>query len=261
VASVDVGPDRFYVLDVFRVVGGRDHAKFMHSHFATMRTEGLTLEPGPDYGHATQMRDFRHDAAATPGWNATWDVEDRYGYLPDGAKVHLRYTDLTAGAAVATAQAWVIQGGYGSSQETWLPRIMVRRTGDQEPLASCFVGVIEPYSKLSAIKTVARLVPTVDGQAMPDGNVALRVDLADGRADLLVALDVENPLNLRPRLTDGLVHVPAWGLVTDAELCLVRLDAAGQVEHVAQCGGTFVEVRGTRFDADQSANAARESDT
>jgi len=45
--------------------------------------------------------------------------------------------------------------------------------------------------------------------------------------------------------------------VTDAELYLVRLDAAGQVEHVAQCGGTFVEVRGTRFNAGQPANASR----
>ena len=54
-----------------------------------------------------------------------------------------------------------------------------------------------------------------------------------------MALDVENPLNLRPSRADGSVHVPAWGLVTDAELCLVRLDAAGQVEHVAQCGGTL----------------------
>ena len=260
VASVDVGPDSFYVLDVFRVVGGRDHAKFVHSHFGTLRTEGLTLEPGPDYGHATQMRGFRHDAAATPGWSVTWDVEDRYGYLADGAQVHLRYTDLTSGASVATAEAWVIQGGYGSSQETWIPRIMVRRTGEQEPLASCFVGVIEPYSKQAAIQAVTRLTPTVDGQAMPDGNVALRIDLADGRADLVVALDAENPLNLRPSLTDGSVRVPPWQLVTDAELCLVRLDAAGQVQHVARCGGTFVEVRGTRFDAEQPADAAQESE-
>ncbi len=258
VASVDVGPDGFYVFDVFRVVGGRDQAKFMHSHFGTLRTEGLMLDAGPDYGYATPMRDFRYDDAASPGWNTTWDVEDRYGYLADGAQVHLRYTDLTAGAAVATAQAWVIQGGYGSSQETWIPRIMVRRTGDQEPLASCFVGLIEPYSNQSAIQAIARIVPTVDGQAMPDGNVALRVDLADGRADLIVALDVENPLSLRPSRADGLVHVPAWELATDAELCLVRLDGEGQVQHVARCGGTFVEVRGTRFNADPPADAVRE---
>jgi hypothetical protein len=135
---------------------------------------------------------------------------------------------------------------------------MVRRASDQEPLASCFVGVMEPYSHQSAIQAVSRIVPTVDGQAMPDGNVALRVDLADGRADLVVALDVENPLNLRPSRADGLIQVPAWELATDAELCLVRLDAAGQVQHVDRCGGTFVEVRGTRFNADPPPDAARE---
>jgi len=103
----------------------------------------------------------------------------------------------------------VIQGGYGSSQETWIPRIMVRRTADQEPLASCFIGVIEPYSNQSAVQAVARLVPAVEGKAMPDGNVALRGDLADGRTDLVVALDAENPLNLRPSRADGSVHVSA----------------------------------------------------
>jgi hypothetical protein len=56
-------------------------------------------------------------------------------------------------------------------------------------------------------------------------------------------LDAENPLNLRPSLRDGSIRVQAWKLATDAELCLVRLDATGQVEHVARCGGTFVEVR------------------
>lgn len=254
VASVEATPDRFYVLDVFRVVGGKDHAKFMHSHFATLRPEGLKLEPGPEYGHGTQMRSFRHDTSATPGWSVTWDIEDRTRYLEEGAKIHLRYTDLTAGATVATAEAWVIQGSYDSSQETWIPRLMVRRTADQEPLASCFVGVIEPYAGQPSIKAITRLVPTVDGKPMPDGNVALQVDLTDGRTDLVMTLDTENPLNLRPSLKDGSVHVPAWGLVTDAELCLIRLDAAGQVEHVARSGGTFVEVRGERFHTDQPAH-------
>ena len=254
VASVDAGTGRFYVLDVFRVVGGKDHAKFMHSHFATLRAEGLKLEPGLDYEYGTHMRNFRHDTAPGPGWNVTWDIEDRYGYLTDGARVRLRYTDLTAGGAVATAEAWVIQGGYDSSQETWIPRLMVRRTADREPLASCFVGIIEPYSNQSAIQAVERLVPTVEGKAMPDGNVALRVDLADGRADLIVVLDTENPLNLRPSRADGAVQVSAWGLVTDAELCLVRLNAAGQVEAATRCGGTFIELRGQRFHTDQPAD-------
>ncbi len=69
-----------------------------------------------------------------------------------------------------------------------------------------------------------------------------------------MALDTENPLNVRPSRTDGAVQVPAWGLVTDAELCLVRLNAAGQVEHAARCGGTFIAVRGQRFHSDSPAH-------
>ena len=45
VALVDVSELESYVLDVFRVVGGTDHAKFQHSHFGTIETTGLTLKP------------------------------------------------------------------------------------------------------------------------------------------------------------------------------------------------------------------------
>ncbi|HET6454870.1 MAG TPA: heparinase II/III family protein, partial [Armatimonadota bacterium] len=62
VAMVDTSEKDSYILDVFRVVGGKDHAKFTGSHFGTITTQGLTLKPAPDYGYGTQMRNFQVDA-------------------------------------------------------------------------------------------------------------------------------------------------------------------------------------------------------
>jgi len=112
---VDVSPEAFYVVDLFRVAGGADHTKFVHSHFGALTTSGLALEPAPDYGHGAQMRNFRMDPAPAQGWRAEWAVEDRYELVPDRPPVHVRYTDLTNGAQAGTAEAWVVAGIYNSS--------------------------------------------------------------------------------------------------------------------------------------------------
>jgi short-chain Z-isoprenyl diphosphate synthase len=54
-----IDEDDFYILDYFRVVGGSDHAKFVHSGFGTMTTHGLVLSPGEDFGYGTLLRNFQ----------------------------------------------------------------------------------------------------------------------------------------------------------------------------------------------------------
>ena len=46
---VDVSDEDSYVLDVFRVAGGRDHAKMLHPNFGTPTVTGLELSPLPDF--------------------------------------------------------------------------------------------------------------------------------------------------------------------------------------------------------------------
>ena len=244
VAMVDISDDDAYVIDLFRVIGGKDHAKFMHSHFGRIATTGLSLEPGKPYGHGTQMRNFQTDPAPKPGWRVDWTAEDRYEYLPKGAQVHLGYTDLTTGASASTAEAWVIMGIYNSMAETWVPRIMIRRQADAAPLASTFVGVIEPYGKRSSIAKVQRLpLETASGRAYPDTNAAVEVTLADGRRDLVVAADVENPRKLTPsRAADGALVQKDWQLRLDGELCMVRRNAAGKVSRIVLCRGKSLGV-------------------
>ena len=182
VALVDISPADSYVLDVFRVAGGRDHARFMRGHFGSLTMPGLALERRPDYGFGTQMRDFRGAPGARPGWRADWTIEDRYGYRPAGGDLHLRLTDLTSGAQAATAESWISASrGYDDVAETWIPTVMVRRQTDAGPLASTFVAIIEPYEGRPLIQSVRRL-PLRDaaGAELPDALCRPR-DHARGR--------------------------------------------------------------------------------
>lgn len=252
VATID-GSDRdFYLLDVFRVVGGTDHAKFTHGHFGRVTTNGLSLEPCDDYGNGTQMRSFRCDPKPSPGWSVDWTIDDRRHLLPTGSDVHLRYTDLTTDAQAATCEAWVQVGLYDSMEEAWIPRVLTRRQAKQTPLASTFVSVIEPYDRTSRIAAIRRLpLETEAGETYPDANVAVEVQLADGRRDLVIAMDIENPTGQSPSLKghEVVVRIPsvpkgkAETIVrTDADLSAVRLGPGGNATRVAVCHGTHLQL-------------------
>ena len=242
IALVDISDRDCYVLDVFRVVGGTDHAKFTGSYFGAITTEGLSLKPAADYGFGAQMRNFMGDLSAKPGWSVDWKIQDEYKVLPPGADVHFRYTDLTRNAQAYTAEAWISTSKYyNTATDAWIPRIMVRRQSSEAPLASTFVAVMAPYEKASAIAEIRRLaLETPEGIAYPDSFAAVEVRLADGRRDLLISADAENPLGLKP--ARGVIVQKDWSLRTDAELCMVRLSKDGKVEYVSLCNGSFVTV-------------------
>jgi hypothetical protein len=242
VGLVDLSPKDFYAVDIFRVVGGRDHARFFHSYFGTMTTEGLALTPGGEYGKDTLLQNFRTDPHAKPGWQADWQVEDKLKLLPAGANIHLRHTDLTTDAAASVTESWVNIGNFNSKNETWIPTILTRRQSDA-PLASTFVAVIEPYEGNSKIKATRRLtLQTPAGIAYHDNYVAIEVELIDGRRDLIIAADIADPLNRTPSLAqDKMMIQPDWGVRTDAELVIVRRDAQGRIIHIAMCRGRVLE--------------------
>ena len=225
-----------------------DHAKFMHSHFGTITTRGLELEPAPDYDPRTIMRNFKRDPDPETGWSATWDIEDRYGYLPAGTEVHLRYTDLTSHAEAYTCEAWVTKGLYGTSKEAWIPRLMVRRAPQGE--TSTFVAVIEPYGTASSIAQIRRL-PLVadDGRSYPDTCVAVEVRFVDGQRDLFVTADTENPMGLSPAQAENRVLVQQdWDLRLDGDTCLIRRDRRGRVIRVAACRARTVAAGNCRLE-------------
>ena len=223
VVMVNISDDDAYLLDVFRVAGGKIHEKYMHSHFGTVETTGLTLEPAPDHKPGGEMRNFRKDPSPEPGWSVTWNVKDEYNYLPPKTPVHLRYTDLTEDTEASMCEAWITKGSYESGEEAWIPRVQVRRHNPQGNLESTFVAVIEPYGAMSNIEQIRRLLVTdAAGAELSDLFVAVELRLQDGRRDLIVA-NCADPDGKPPAL-----KVPDWDFATDADLCVVRKDRNGK---------------------------------
>ncbi len=221
---VDTVGEDFYVLDVFRVVGGNDHAKFTRSSFSQLSTPDLRLEPAPDYGNQTLTRNFRVHRNAAAGWTADFKIEDRYHYLPPGAEVHLRYTDLTSNADAYTAESWTVRNAT-STEQFWIPTLVTRRQSQDAPLSSTFVSVLEPCGRQSRIRSMRRLkLETPRGVAYGDAHVAVEVRLSDGRRDILILADVENPLSLSPSLAKDRVMVQKeTGVRASGEFLFKRL--------------------------------------
>ncbi|MBI2439819.1 MAG: heparinase II/III family protein [Lentisphaerae bacterium] len=241
VVRVDVSPEDSYALDVFRVQGGRDHVKFVHGACGTLVVSGLRLAPAPSYGQLSTMRNFQVDSAPAPGWSTDWAMEDIFRYLPPGADIHLRYTDFTTGAEVSTCEAWAIAGHYNATEERWFPRVLVHHRAEHEPLATTFVGVLEPYANQRVLAGIRRLaLHAADGAALDDRHAAIEATLADGRRDLLLTLDTDAPTR------DGFVAQREWEVETDAELAVLRRDERGRPQMVALA-------RATRFKAEYLA--------
>ena len=231
---VDLDDERFYVVDVFRVRGGRDHTKFQQSHYGTLSTTGLTLAQGEEYGSDTQTRNFTMDPSAKPGWMAEWRFEDRFKMLAEPANVGMRYWDFTSGGVAGTSEAWLVAGGYDETSEMWIPRVTVRRMNDgSAPLESTFVAVVEPWRTSPLIQSVRRVeIKSSDGAVLGDTEVALEIALPDGSRDLIVVRDPES------FVTAPLASCSEHRLISDGQLALLRLDAEGHVRHAAVALGT-----------------------
>ena len=68
-----------------------------------------------------------------------------------------------------------------------------------------------------------------------------KIRLADGRRDVLIARDVEKPLDQAGR-SAGVIVQPTTGIRIDGQLGFVRFDAAGKPQRVVLCLGKSLEV-------------------
>jgi hypothetical protein len=232
VALCDAGQGA-YVVDVFRVKGGSEHVKFQQGHFGTLEVAGVALQPEPDFGHETQMRAFRAASMPESGAQILWTVQDRLKLLPPGRAVMLNHWELTRDAHVGTCEGWLALGGYNATEEFWIPRLFVRRRG--QDLASTFVAVMEPHTGSPAVRSVRRL----DGPSANDGTVALEIVRSDGLRDILIIADAEAPR----------IAIAAGSVRMQGDLCRVTLDSAGHTVRLAAIGCTQVSAPGIEMNA------------
>lgn len=223
---VRTGPDTFCVVDLFRVRGGSDHARFVHGPFGAFATDGLRAAPAPDYGHDTLLRAFDADPNPNPGWSAAWTPDDRHGTRTPGPPVVLRLTDFTRGATAATCEAWVAGEGITKPVENWIRSVMVRRQGPA-PLASAFVAILDVHRGAPGARALRR-----HGD---DPDPILTWERADGGRDTVWVRDADGARETT--LPDG------RRLGTDGAVVALRRDRAGR-ESAFVGGGTSVTIDG-----------------
>ncbi len=153
VALIPVDEGRAYVVDLFRVKGGKVHDYGFHSlggdageRFELDLPEGVAMEAqaggtlaGPDvafgeqpgYGFIRDVARARVDGEA----RATWRAEE------DGAGIRLHMVGR-AGTEVVTGLG---EGNGNLGQSPWDRYLIVRREG-AEKASSCFAAVLEPFS-------------------------------------------------------------------------------------------------------------------
>lgn len=242
-ALVDISPEDAYVIDVFRVVGGREHTRYMHGYFGQLTTRGLSLSPTRVRRHREVMRNFQRDPQPDEGWGVTWDIEDRLERTLPDARLQLRHTDLTRDAEALLAESWVDVGSRFQVDGAWIPSVLTRRRAERAPLSSTFVNVLQACDADAPALEARRLaLQHSDQTAAQDDDVAIEVRLPDGRKHIVVSKNTE-----RENRTDSALVVPGDQEVQfEGDLCLIELDASGLPARLVLCRSQSLRVGDVR---------------
>ena len=252
-ASVD-GRGGSYGVDIFRVVGGKQHDYSLHGPDGGLSVSGISLsEPqisgtlaGPDvpyrflyddpkfakegatsgyYGYHGSgfsfLKNVQRAKVAAP-WFADWR-------LRDDPAAHVRVTWLPQ----AEQEEFVCDGypPLRPGNPEMLKYVFSRREGP-EPLASTFVALIEPYRDAPFVESVRSMT-----QGSGEDAVALEVKTADG-ADYIAAKGAKRSLSV-----EGLRSSADFGLVSvDEKSGLSRAVVIGAGE--VMMGGAGVRAVG-----------------
>lgn len=204
IAMVDVSEKDFYLVDVFRVHGGKEYLYSLHGAEGAVATEGLNLVEqiggtyaGPDVAYAADLGgrekmwadasgfQYLYDVRRAPKPAATaavtWNVVDTWKVLTQPRDVRLRVNLLSAPGEIALAHGDPPQNKPGNPRR--LTYLLSRAKAGDPP----FVSVIEPYSDARGVRQIQRL-DTQDA-------VILKVTLKSGRTDYIVS--AEKPVTVK----------------------------------------------------------------
>ena len=192
VAMVDVSPEDSYLLDIFRVKGGKTHDYIFHGlPFGEFSTSGVTLgEPRTKGTLMGEDVEFGKTVAGMKTGGYQWLTKPRRG-KPEGSWsadwfVKDKGLGLKMTMLAGSAQEVIVADAEPEAKPDYPDRmewILARNdTG-----ASTFVSVIEPYKDKPSVRRAQALKP--DGDPVRDDLAAVRIDVK-GRADYLFsALD------------------------------------------------------------------------
>jgi hypothetical protein len=202
---VGVAPDRAYVVDLFRVEGGKRHEYILlgdADHDGTLETDlpraraGDTLLPagvrftlptgesvtGDAGGHNIAYAFVRDVAKGSPA--GTWAARFTSDSTPRGAvRIH-RLSEPGSEVFLGRAPSLRRARSDDALLDRYTSPILVERREGRD-LSSTFVSVLEPYSDRPFLSAVERL-PVAGGRP---GDLALKVDWGGGTDFLLVAAD------------------------------------------------------------------------
>nr|WP_295930543.1 heparinase II/III family protein [uncultured Dyadobacter sp.] len=246
---VDVDSTRSYVVDFFRVSGGRQHDYALHGPPGSVSAEGEWSEkqPGTLAGAGVPFGAIYDDARmGAQGYAGSfWNYKGSgYQYLfgvqkSNGDNAAVTYSHVLDPEAKVKIRILPQRGQQIMMADAWdkprakshLLKFMIarRESTDGRPLQSTFTGIMEPYRGKPLIRSVRVLSMT--------RGAAVEVWRAGGR-DVVMS-----------DTTDARKVIPAFGIETDAHAAVVGFDDKGVLERVFFSGGSYLKVRGRVFRA------------
>ncbi|MEN6645542.1 MAG: heparinase II/III family protein [Armatimonadia bacterium] len=219
---IPVSDQDAYVVDIFRVRGGKVHDWLMHGDAdedmtaevnlpLTDNPNSLTAPPAaissiqPSKSYA-MLRDLR-TASAETGFLAT------FRYAAETTRgVRLHVLPPSPVSVYLGRSPSVRRTGRGNQADNrkiydyWMPHLMMRRQTDAGPLDSVFAAVLEPFAGETFIQSVERLSLT----EAPPGAVGLRV--RHGQTEDIILSMPQQPAG-ECRTADGVVLQGGLGII------------------------------------------------
>jgi hypothetical protein len=173
---VDAGPEERFLVDVFRVEGGRQHIYTIPFYYGEMECTGIELAPQPDFydGYVEEVQ----AGPMTTAW--TVDTSIRRGWEGTPA-AHLRVHGGPMEGILMLGQG---ETRLGDERPERLPYVFLKRDREGNDLASLFVLVYEPYEQGPFLPSQPLTVETGDGSVdvtvEAAGGESFRFEVRDG---------------------------------------------------------------------------------
>ncbi len=168
IGSADAG--NAYAVDIFRVLGGRDHVYSFHGPPGAITNQGLNLTDQQDGTYAgaeipkgtlakgfpvgySHLYHVKKDVNPPKQFMVDWKVDSGYRTIKTVDEVHLRMHALSQVKDVALADGDPPQNKPGNPKK--LGYVLMHRAAAD--LSSNFITVLEPYKHNPFIKTIKRL--------------------------------------------------------------------------------------------------------